>query len=108
MSVIRTSVRICKKKVNISSVAQMKCPHVKNVTKNIDDIQINSRTAVTQLRQQVAAEGSGSYLALPAHAAGEEEVGDGGESQAARGHQQTQPPRPHPAGVVWGQLLVGR
>lgn len=37
----------------------------------------------------------------------EEEVGDGGENQAARGDEQAHPPGPHPAGVAVSQLQVG-
>lgn len=49
---------------------------------------------------------SGSHLALRRHGAREEEVGDGGEEEAAGGDEKPHPPGPHPAGVAQPQLLL--
>lgn len=49
---------------------------------------------------------SGSYLALRRHGAREEEVGDGGEEEAAGGDEKPHPPGPHPAGVAQPQLRL--
>lgn len=48
--------------------------------------------------------GSAAYLMFWRHCTREEEVGDGGENQAARGDEQAHPPGPHPAGVTVSQL----
>lgn len=48
-----------------------------------------------------------THIFLWMHPTREEEVGDGGENQAAGGDEQTHPPGPDPAGVTLSQLLFG-
>lgn len=50
---------------------------------------------------------SETYMMLRRHRAGEEEVGDGGEDQAAGGDEQAHPPGADPAGVAVSHLLLG-
>lgn len=47
---------------------------------------------------------SHTYVHFYVHFTREEEVGDGGENQAAGGYKQTHPPSPHPTGITVSQL----
>lgn len=47
-----------------------------------------------------------TYVIFCRHSTREEEVGDGGENQAAGGDEQAHPPGPDPAGVSVSQLLL--
>lgn len=48
-----------------------------------------------------------TYIIFCRHGAREEEVGDGGEKQAAGGDEQAHPPGPDPTGVTVPQLMLG-